>query len=60
MENNKLTPFQFVIAYENGTLTEDQFDASVQEFVDSNIWRDLQGSWQRDVQRWINYGLVSI
>ena len=53
-------PAQFVIAAEQGTLTRAQFEANAQSFVDSRIWLQLQGSWQRTVRGWAEEGLVII
>ena len=49
----------FIMAAEDGTLTQEDFDNHAQAFVDSGIWRSLQGSWQRTVQNWIDSGLVT-
>ncbi len=50
----------FITAAEEGSLTQEQFDASAQAFVDSGTWRHLQGSWQRNVRDWADQGLVSL
>ena len=50
----------FVMACEDGSLTQEQFDEHAQAFVDSGIWRSLQGSWQRTVYGWANAGLVNL
>lgn len=50
----------FIIAVEDGTITAEEFEAHAQAFVDSGIWRGLQGSWQRAVQSWAEQGLVTI
>lgn len=55
-----LCPFDFILAIEQGTITEDQFAASAQSFVDSGVWTQLQGSWQRHVRLWAEQGLVTI
>lgn len=49
----------FIMAAEDGTLTEEEFSESAQAFVDSGVWRHLQGSWQRTVASWIEQGLVN-
>lgn len=49
----------FIIAVEDGSITEEQFEANAQAFVDSGVWRHLQGSWQRVVQSWIDQGLIT-
>jgi hypothetical protein len=41
--------YAFIMGVEDGTLTEEEFFDNVQSFVDSGIWRSLQGSWQRMV-----------
>lgn len=55
-----MDPLDFIMAVEDGTLTQEQFDASAQAFVDSGIWRSLQGSWQRAVHSWADAGLVTL
>jgi hypothetical protein len=50
----------FIIACEDGTITQEQFEEQAQAFVDSGIWRQLQGSWQRTVADWHNRGFVTI
>lgn len=50
----------FITKYEDGSLTEDEFYENVQGFVDSGIWRNLQGSWQRAVYAWADSGLVNL
>ena len=59
MDANTLDTVGFILACEDGTLTQEQFDASAQQFVDSGVWRSLQGSWQRAVIKWIEDGLVT-
>lgn len=54
----RLDTVEFIIAAETETLTQEDFDASAQAFVDSGVWRSLQGSWQRAVRQWIEDGLV--
>lgn len=62
METNpdQLDTVSFIMAVEDGSITQEQFDASAQAFVDSGVWRSLQGSWQRAVQNWYDYGLVTL
>ena len=55
-----MDPIDFIIAAEDGTLTEEQFLEHAQAFIDSGVWRSLQGSWQRTVQQWADQGLVTI
>jgi hypothetical protein len=50
----------FIIGIEDGTLTEEEFFENAQRFVDSGIWRSLQGSWQRAVHSWAENGWVEI
>ncbi len=57
---NFLDSLDFIIAVENHDVSQDQFDASAQPFVDSGVWRHLQGSWQRTVLEWVNRGMVSL
>lgn len=48
----------FIIKVETGTLTDDEFVQHAQAFVDSGVWKSLQGSWQRTVYHWANCGHV--
>jgi hypothetical protein len=50
----------FIMAAEQGTLTEEQFTKHAQAFVDSGLWRHLQGSWRRTVLSWAEAGLVTL
>ncbi len=50
----------FIIACEDGTLTEEEFAEEAQKFVDSGVWRHLQGSWQRTVMSWVESGIVTL
>lgn len=50
----------FIMACEDGSITQEQFDEYAQTFVDSGIWRSLQGSWQRTVHSWAERGLVNL
>lgn len=50
----------FIVAVEDGTITQEQFDQHAQAFVDSGVWRSLQGSWQRTVYSWAEAGLVTL
>jgi hypothetical protein len=50
----------FIIACEEGSLTQEQFEQHAQAFVDSGVWRGLQGSWQRAVHSWAANGLVTL
>jgi hypothetical protein len=55
-----LGTLDFIIAAEDGSLTQEQFEASAQAFVDSGVWRSLQGSWGRAVASWAEEGLVTL
>ncbi len=50
----------FIMAVEDGTLTQEQFDQHAQAFVDSGVWKSLQGSWQRAVYSWADSGLITL
>lgn len=50
----------FIMAIEDGSITEEEFHENAQAFVDSGIWRQLQGSWQRAVLNWVENGLVEL
>jgi len=56
----KMSPVDFIIACEDGSLTQEEFEENAQRFVDLGIWRQLQGSWQRTVYGWAEEGLVTI
>ena len=47
---------EFIMGVESGSLTSDQFLENVQDFVDSGVWKSLQGSWQRMVYAWEQSG----
>jgi hypothetical protein len=50
----------FIMAIEDGSITEEQFMDNVQSFVNSGVWRSLQGSWQRMVHSWVDNGYCTI
>jgi hypothetical protein len=50
----------FIMAVEDGSITKTQFLENVQGFVDSGIWRSLQGSWHRMVHHWVEEGYCTI
>lgn len=56
---NFLGTLDFIIASEDGSITPEQFEASVQAFVNTGVWRSLQGSWCAAVHRWQAEGLVA-
>lgn len=60
MNPHYLSDQDFIIACEDGSLTPEQFNHNVQRFVDGGLWRSLQGCWQRQVQIWVDDGLVSL
>ena len=60
MSKKKLDTVGFIMAVEDGSITQEQFDEQAQDFVDSGIWRSLQGSWQRMVYSWAEAGYVTI
>jgi len=51
---------EFIMAVEDGSLNTDQFMDNVQDFVDSGVWKSLQGSWQRMVMAWSESGYCTI
>ena len=51
---------EFITSVEDGSISEDDFLDNVQEFVDTDIWQELQGSWQRMVLGWAENGFCSI
>jgi hypothetical protein len=55
-----MDPIDFIMAVEDGSLTREQFDEHAQAFVDSGVWRSLQGSWQRTVHHWADAGLITL
>jgi hypothetical protein len=48
------------MAIEDGSMEEEDFIENVQAFVDSGIWRSLQGSWGRMVHSWADSGYCTI
>jgi hypothetical protein len=50
----------FIMAVEDGSMDMDTFVENVQDFVDSGIWKSLQGSWQRMVHQWAESGYCEI
>lgn len=60
MTNTTMQPIDFIMSIEDGSLTNDQFFDNVQDFVDSGIWKSLQGSWQRMVYTWEQSGYCTI
>ena len=50
----------FIMKVESGELSNDEFFQHAQEFVDSGIWKNLQGSWQRAVHSWEEMGYVTL
>ena len=50
----------FIMAIEDGSITGVIFDENVQTFVDSGVWRELQGSWGRMVYGWADAGIVTL
>lgn len=49
----------FIIAYENGELSEDEIVAGFQDGVNTGLVWQLQGSYGRTAQRLIQEGLVT-
>jgi hypothetical protein len=50
----------FIMAVEDGSISQEDFLDNVQEFVDTGVWRSLQGFWQRSVHNWECYGYCVI
>lgn len=50
----------FIMALESGEASQEYVEANAQAFVDSGVWRHLQGSWQRTVHQWAEAGLVNL
>jgi hypothetical protein len=59
-KKNTMDQLDFIMACEDGSLTQEQFDDNAQAFVDSGVWKHLQGSWQRMVINWADQGLVEL
>ena len=53
-------PLDFIIQVESGEASADFVREHAQSFVDSGVWRSLQGSWQRLVHHWAEVGIVTI
>jgi hypothetical protein len=50
----------FIMAVEEGSMDMDTFVENVQDFVNSGIWKSLQGSWQRMVYQWAESGYCDV
>jgi len=55
-----MNTIDFIISVEDGSISEEQFHDNVQSFVDSGVWRSLQGSWQRLVYSGAEQGICVI
>lgn len=59
-DTQTMDDIDFILAVEDGSITQNQFEANAQAFVDRGTWRHLQGSWQRAVYSWRDAGLITI
>jgi hypothetical protein len=50
----------FIMAIEDGSMEEEDFFDNVQDFVDTGVWKSLQGSWQRMVHSWVDSGYCTL
>lgn len=55
---NYLSDIDFIIAAESGTLTPEQLEANAQRFYVTGTWKHLQGAWHRQVEAWLEWGVI--
>jgi hypothetical protein len=62
MKNNTvehyLSDIDFINAAESGTLTPEQLEANAQRFYLGGRWKHLQGAWQRQIEAWLQWGVI--
>ena len=59
-DTQTMDDIDFIMAIEDGSITQEQFESNARAFVDRGTWRHLQGSWQRAVYSWHDAGLITI
>jgi hypothetical protein len=58
MTPNPLSDDEFVRAVLTRTISHDDFHANAQRFVSTGRWLTMSRELQREVKRWIRFGLV--
>lgn len=58
MNPNLMSDDDFVRAVLTRTISHDDFDANAQRFVSTGRWLTMSRELQREVRRWIRFGLV--
>lgn len=58
MTPNPLSDDEFVRAVLSRTISHDDFDANAQRFVSTGKWLHMSRDLQREIRRWIRFGLV--
>jgi hypothetical protein len=58
MTPNPMSDDEFVRAVLSRTISHDDFHANAQRFVSTGRWLTMSRELQREVRRWIRFGLV--
>lgn len=58
MTPNPLSDDEFVRAVLTRTISHDDFHANAQRFVSTGRWLNMSRELQREIRRWIRFGLV--
>jgi len=58
MTPNPMSDDEFVRAVLSRTISHADFDANAQRFVSSGKWLTMSREIQREVRRWIRFGIV--
>ena len=58
MTPNPMSDDEFVRAVLSRTISHDDFHANAQRFVSTAKWLHMSRELQREVRRWIRFGLV--
>ena len=58
MTPNPMSDDEFVRAVLSRTISHDDFYANAQRFVSTGRWLTMSRELQREVRRWIRFGLV--
>jgi hypothetical protein len=53
-----LSDIEFIIAVEDGWITPEQLWANAQRFYNGGTWKHLQGAWQRQIEAWLEWGII--
>lgn len=58
MTPNPMSDDEFVRAVLSRTISHDDFHANAQRFVSTGKWLNMSRELQREIRRWIRFGLV--